>query len=1652
VVDATITVRTGPNETRTVVSRASATTRGGRFALVVDVPSEPLGAPLLELVVHRAGQPGRRFAFPLQPLVDEALDLLTDRARYQPGERVRVWTRVTRVRSLAPRTSRPVRVQLADASGRLIAQHEARTSASGVVTAELALPASAEVGMYRVLVEVPGDPPGPRAERMVQVWRRTVERLLGEVELAGRDRDGVALVAPGGPLRGRVWARTPSGTPVRGATVEVRVRADAEPVELTTGPDGAAAFDLRAPSYLSGDVGRATLQARIVHPAHGTLVVTADYLMARVRALVEATPRGGALVPEVASSLYLGVTDPRGRPLREGTVVAVRGDGVPPGTEVRLDGRGYVEVPITLPRAAASTLRTGPCNGQVATTVEVEVRTDPPVVSRVCARVSALAEVAPRVVGAPIVAPGQSIEVEVARRPSVAARPVLVEALWNGRAVASAWVGGGERQARIELPGELLGTVVVRARAARPPDARMPAPEPGATAYGVGGFDVLLVRPADAFSLSVAPEQPRYLVRQRANVELSTSAPPRGASWVALLARDEAAHGGEGPWELSFLRDELHEAAWQPGIEANARLVRASLASGLGVDPEPPAPPPLEPPYWEPERYRPPYHPGADVGRGVLRDPVALREELLRRGLAPVEQVLERVVSELGPDAASRDRLVEARGARVGFHRDVVQHLVSTRRLAESQARTLGGEPLTVAMVEGADPGFSFDTVAGRIARARLAKLLLALSRLADPDDPAAQRASAQLPPERWLGTLVQLSMVQARDLTDPWGRAYVFRRVTGRPRIAVSERALDWELASPGPDGRLGTADDVRDPFARMVPEGTPYAVTSGEEALLRRFATLAPAQEVLNRMNRAYHRVALAAAEEQRVGPVDASASEGSDEAMADAFPAEEAELELDAATRGAYGGEGRAYPAAPPPPPAGPAGRRQLAETPAPVAQAAAPAQDARSEAFGAMIREDFPATLFFVGEVELGPTGRARIEVPLADALTTYKLEAIAWSASGWTTHAEGSLRVDQQALVDAPVPPFATAGDRLRLPVRVENRGDEPLPVVLEVRAEGVTVSELRPVELEVPPRDAREAVVELTLPTLGEGALVVTAAAQGGAGLDAVRRPIRVLADARTVRERRLELVDGAQEITLEIPAEASERGPGQVTVASGVRLFGDPAEVVGEPVWAGWALAMAGERLPDALAASVLPWVTYAEHEQDYLREPLSSALALAALWDDARLADADAAQALRAVGQYLPEPELARTRPDEVGDAQSDWLLIALAPALQRLERRPALREDVERLAARLRPLAASAGARATDAPSTWTRVAAALALSGADTARAEEMVRRTDRHVVRVGPIAWVEPESADAYGPDGRAQPTALHALALTALGRRAEALSFVRSLSEMRRARPAESRDRILLPPPPTFQGVDIALASAAAARLSRGSAEGVRVIVDDRPLETTMQGGVTTAAVPGLGRPGAHSVRVELASGAVALVALDLSYGMPWTVPPPRTAPIALSIAGELGARDTRSGALLAIQNRGPRLLTRPVVEIELPAGAELDEPTREALRALLRAPARQEGRTLILPLRPLAPGGWARIPLPARWAVGGVLRGLGAVAYDDVEPSRGPIVPVAVLPSRGVELADDGPEPEPPDPESSPPEQLPRPIPILERLAPGGA
>jgi hypothetical protein len=120
-----------------------------------------------------------------------------------------------------------------------------------------------------------------------------------------------------------------------------------------------------------------------------------------------------------------------------------------------------------------------------------------------------------------------------------------------------------------------------------------------------------------------------------------------------------------------------------------------------------------------------------------------------------------------------------------------------------------------------------------------------------------------------------------------------------------------------------------------------------------------------------------------------------------------------------------------------------------------------------------------------------------------------------------------------------------------------------------------------------------------------------------------------------------------------------------------------------------------------------------------------------------------------------------------------------------------------------------------------------------------------------------------------------------------------------------------------------------------------------------------------------------------------------------------------MEVLGDPGSQDGRSGLTIEVRNRTPRMISEPVVELDIPAGAEVDERARQEIGRNLAQPPDFSGRRLTLRLRSLWPGATHTIELPLRWTVPGRLRGMGAIGYAADRPQV-----ISVLPSREVEVS----------------------------------
>ena len=166
----------------------------------------------------------------------------------------------------------------------------------------------------------------------------------------------------------------------------------------------------------------------------------------------------------------------------------------------------------------------------------------------------------------------------------------------------------------------------------------------------------------------------------------------------------------------------------------------------------------------------------------------------------------------------------------------------------------------------------------------------------------------------------------------------------------------------------------------------------------------------------------------------------------------------------------------------------------------------------------IRRYFPETLLWLPELITDAAGRAQLEIPLADSITTWRLSMSAVSGTGELGSATKGLRVFQDFFVDIDFPVALTQHDRVSVPVAVYNYLEKPQTVRLEVQPQSwfkLLDEPTRIIEL-----GAKEITsVYLSLEALKPGSHSLTVKAFGTEMADAVQRQVRIKPDGKAFVE-----------------------------------------------------------------------------------------------------------------------------------------------------------------------------------------------------------------------------------------------------------------------------------------------------------------------------------------------------------------------------------------------------------------------------------------------------------------------------------------------------------------------------------------------------
>ncbi len=189
----------------------------------------------------------------------------------------------------------------------------------------------------------------------------------------------------------------------------------------------------------------------------------------------------------------------------------------------------------------------------------------------------------------------------------------------------------------------------------------------------------------------------------------------------------------------------------------------------------------------------------------------------------------------------------------------------------------------------------------------------------------------------------------------------------------------------------------------------------------------------------------------------------------------------------------------------------------------------------------VRKDFRETLIWRPEIITDDQGRARLDVDLADSITTWRVALGAVSAGGSFGAAQAALRVFQPFFVDLDLPSALTRGDEVGIPVVVSNYLDKPQTVSVAL-ADGPWFERLEATSvhsIELKPNEVRSLHFAIRAKAVGHQEIQITARGSERGVADAVRRTIEVVPEGRPIEHVASGTLERPAEVDLVCPENA---------------------------------------------------------------------------------------------------------------------------------------------------------------------------------------------------------------------------------------------------------------------------------------------------------------------------------------------------------------------------------------------------------------------------------------------------------------------------------------------------------------------------------
>jgi uncharacterized protein YfaS (alpha-2-macroglobulin family) len=232
--------------------------------------------------------------------------------------------------------------------------------------------------------------------------------------------------------------------------------------------------------------------------------------------------------------------------------------------------------------------------------------------------------------------------------------------------------------------------------------------------------------------------------------------------------------------------------------------------------------------------------------------------------------------------------------------------------------------------------------------------------------------------------------------------------------------------------------------------------------------------------------------------------------------------------------------------------------VAVTATPAAQPGKPAGQA-APAEPVRLRQFFPETMYWNPEALTDKDGHLKLDVPLADSITTWRLTALASTQNGQIGSQTYGLRVFQDFFIDLDLPVQLTVDDEVAVPVAVYNYLTTTQQVRLEITSASWFELMDDPVKtISIAANDIDVVYFRIKATQFGTGRLIVTG--RGTAMSDAIAKDVQVVPNGSQVRSTKSDYLSSSTDATIAIPTQAI---PGTARIE--VKLYAGPSAQIVE-------------------------------------------------------------------------------------------------------------------------------------------------------------------------------------------------------------------------------------------------------------------------------------------------------------------------------------------------------------------------------------------------------------------------------------------------------------------------------------------------------